>query len=117
MTLRLKRHRELEDTLWRVQEQRDAIITKLVRIEGRLKGLLKAKARLEKVMAKPSPVPVSVAEGKLLPPVEPVKPEPVLNDPIPTFLKRKQKEAKAADKLAAMPLTGKAALAAIRQQG
>ena len=110
-----KRHRELDDTLARLHEQRDAIITKLVRIEGKLRDHLRAKNRLEKAMAKVSPIPVSVAEGKLLPPIEP-KPAAPFDDAIPPFLQRKKREAKAADKLAAMPLTGKAALEAIRQR-
>jgi hypothetical protein len=141
MTLRLKRHRETEDTLAKVLEQRDALITKLVRNDAKLKLLQRAKARLERAMAKASPLPVSVAEGKLLPEVKP-EPVAVLNDPIPAFLQRtKEKDAAAAQAirdeqaerkrlkaqvrtevrkakqagdLRKMPLTGKAALAAIR---
>ena len=73
--LQQKRHRELEATLERAHEQRDDAIRRLVRCDGRLQMLLRAKDRLEKAMAKlVNTVPVSVAEAKLL---DAPKPEPL----------------------------------------
>lgn len=167
MNIRERRRQEAEKSLQRALERRDELLSQLLRVERFVRAVRASKNRLEKALASPqgklvldiqdrhlppalrqaapvvSPVPVSVAQGELLPPVEPVAAS-AFDDEIPSFLKRAaaaerdaqalveiaaDKEARAKAKREAkdivktkklgpdakrMPLTGKAALAAIR---
>ena len=71
--LRDRRRQKARDALYRAQERRDKIIDALVRNTNQIKNLQRALARLNMVAVNTiSVLPVSVAEGKLLEPVEPV---------------------------------------------
>ena len=140
MTTVLDRHRDAKSNLYRLYDQRDALLTKLVRIEGKLTEAKRRLARLEKAAAK---IGVAAPDEKIQ-----ATPAPTVDDdPIPTFLDRRKQadaeDAAARDKIAAeqqkqvdkrreksavrkefkdaklrgelkrMPLTGRAALAHI----
>jgi hypothetical protein len=154
-SLRDRRRQELRATLDRAVTRRDQAIETLVRNAALIKKLKLSLGRLER--AAQAFVPVSISQGELLPPVEPVAVTVEMNDDvtdipfselpiadkldIPAFLRRDQKDAAAraeieatnaerkkrktiariakmkakdAGELRKMPLTGKAALAAIR---
>lgn len=143
-TIRERRHRDTLAQLTRAIEHRDAAITKLVKMETRIKTLRRQAQRYEKLALQPKP--------KVTPPPEPkravadVTDIPVTELPIadkleiPPFLQRstsrefnpyeaqhkearkvktrariEKMKAKQRGDLKRMPLTGKAALDAIRQ--
>ena len=142
MTTPQDRHRDAKSNLYRLCDQRDALLTKLVRIEGKLVEARRRLARLERAFAKVSASP----DEKIQATPAPSKPA-VADDPIPSFLDRRKqadaedaaarekieaekqkqveqrreksavrkefKNAKLRGELKHMPLTGRAALAHI----
>lgn len=143
-TVRERRHRDTLAQLTRAIEQRDAVITKLVKLEARIKTLRRQAQRYEKLAGQP-PAPKAAPKPPAMPVVETVKASPP-DEGIPDFLKRKKdgeardaaakaeilaeqaerKKTKAHNRIGdmkakqrgdtkRMPLTGKAALEAIRQ--
>ena len=130
-TLQEKRHRETTDSMYRTLAQRDTLLAKLVKHEVKLDRLRRLLARqtkaLAKVRATPTPRPQPMA-----PPAAAAAPVPAdLDDPIPTFLDRRnliadpktkdrnaerrsiekeKRDAKLTGATKRMPLTGKAAL-------
>lgn len=67
-TLKDRRRQEARDALYRAQLRRDQIIDMLMRNTDRVKRLRRTLTRLEGTPA--NKVPVSVAEGRLLEPVD-----------------------------------------------
>jgi hypothetical protein len=129
-TLQERRHRKASNSIAHTVAQRDEAIARLVRLESRLKLLRKQQARLERIMAappKPAPVQPDTAPAE-------AAPSPAGDEPIPTFLDRRnliadpktkdrnaerraiekeKRDAKLTGELKKMPLTGRAALAKI----
>lgn len=132
-TIREKRRAGLKETYYRTVEKRDACIDSLIKLELKLKDMRKQMARLDRAIAAEPKVVVE----KIAPPVLPA----VADDlGIPAFLQRKPDAVRAAEILAEqaelkkaksrgriekmkakqrgdlkkMPLTGRAALEAIR---
>jgi hypothetical protein len=130
-TLQERRHRKASNSIAHTVAQRDEAIARLVRLESRLKLLRKQQARLERIMAappKPAPVHPDTA------PAEAAPSPPPGDEPIPTFLDRRnliadpktkdrnaerraiekeKRDAKLTGELKKMPLSGRAALAKI----
>ena len=143
MTLREKRRRDLTNTLDRTIAQRDGCLANLVRYEAKLKTLRRQLQRLDRAITietkAPAPKPPAI-KG-----VQPSPPETVDEPAIPLFLQRKAgddkdeaaraeieatqashraakargrsetRKAKARGDLTRMPLTGRAAIEAIRK--
>jgi hypothetical protein len=136
-TLPEKRHRETTDSMYRTLEQRDACIAKLCRTELKLDRLRRLLARQTKALAKvrttPRPQPMA-PPAAVYNAQHPLSPPVVEDDPIPSFLDRRnlmadpktkdrnaerrvvekeKRDAKLTGATKRMPLTGKAALAHI----
>lgn len=105
-TIRERRQRDALAQLNRAIEQRDAAISKLVKLEVRIKALRRQVQRYEKLAAQPKPEAPKVETVKPLPPalVEEYRATADLDD-IPTFLRRKKegerKDAEAKAQIAA----------------
>jgi hypothetical protein len=131
-TLQERRHRKASNSIAHTVAQRDEAIARLVRLESRLKLLRKQQQRLERIMAAP-PKP---APGLHCPDTATAEaaPSPAGDEPIPTFLDRRnliadpktkdrnaerraiekeKRDAKLTGELKKMPLSGRAALAKI----
>jgi hypothetical protein len=137
-TLQLRRHQELVAQLAKESERRDNWIARLIRSDAKVQRLRRQIVRSSKRLAdRPSmDVVAGINAAKAPPPVAPDTPAPELPaDPIPTFLDRRnlmadpktkdknaerravekeKRDAKLTGKLRRMPLTGRAALDAIR---
>jgi len=129
------RHRVVQHKLARELDQRERLIRKLITNAERIKTLQRAIVRLDRKLAGPAtaapePVPQSVAPAPI-----PTPPRQLDDDPIPTFLdrrnlmadpktkeknaerravEREKREAKLRGQTKRMPLSGRAALDAIK---
>ena len=84
MSIRDRRRKEARDALYRAMERRDQLLDKLVRTTTHIKSLKHTLKRLNVIDGiQVSSVRVSVAEGKLLEPLEVEAGITDLNDDIP----------------------------------
>jgi hypothetical protein len=82
--LQQRRHEKLSRQIVQLGIARDAAITRLVRLETRLRVLLKARARYERLLAEPEKSKTEKPKALPLPP----PPPPIVEERIPDFLKR-----------------------------